>query len=199
MTTVPINYYYSYYNNTGSGYAKGIDFFWRDKKTFKNFDYWISYSYLDTKRKYMNYPNQLMPSFAATHTASIVTKRFFTDLKAGINLTYSFATGRPYYNFMLNNSSKYFVADQGKTKDYSSLNLSMEYIPTLGKQNNKTFIVIFASMTNVFGYSPVYGYNYSFSGLVKQPIEPPASRFYFIGCFLSWGVDRTQDAINNNL
>ena len=199
VTTIPVNYFYSYFNNAGSGYAKGIDFFWRDKKTFKNFDYWISYSYLDTKRKYLNYPEQLMPSFAATHTASIVTKRFFTDLKAGINLTYSFATGRPYYNFMLNNSSKYFVADQGKTKDYSSFNFSMEYIPTLGKQNTKTFVVIFASMTNVFGYSPVFGYNYSFSGLVKQPIEPPASRFYFIGCFLSWGVDRTQDAINNNL
>jgi len=35
--------------------------------------------------------------------------------------------------------------------------------------------------------------------MFKQPIEPPAKRFYFIGCFLSWGVDRTDDAINNNL
>jgi hypothetical protein len=54
-------------------------------------------------------------------------------------------------------------------------------------------------MTNVLGYNPVFGYNYSFSGLVKQPIGLPADRFYFIGCFLSWGVDRSQDAINNNL
>ena len=47
--------------------------------------------------------------------------------------------------------------------------------------------------------SAVYGYNYSYNGMVKQPIQPPANRFYFIGCFLSWGVDRSQDAINNNL
>jgi vitamin B12 transporter len=199
VKTVPVNYFYATYNNTGSGYAKGIEFFWRDKKTFKNFDYWISYSYLDTKRDYLNYPGQLMPTFAATHTASIVTKRFFTDLKAGFNLTYSFATGRPYYNFQLNNGSKYFIADQGKTKNYNSLNFSAEYIPSLGKQNARTNIVLFASMTNVLGYSPVFGYNYSFDGSIKQPIEPTSKRFYFIGCFLSWGVDRSQDAINNNL
>ena len=199
VKTIPVNYYFSYYDNTGSGYAQGVELFWRDKKTFKNFDYWISYSYLDTKRDYLNYTGQLMPNYAATHTASIVTKRFFTDLKAGFNITYSFATGRPYYNFMLNNGGKYYMADQGKTKDYSSLNFSVEYIPSLGKKDAKTFIVLFASVTNVLGYQAVYGYNYSYSGMVKQPIEPPASRFYFIGCFLSWGVDRPQDAINNNL
>ena len=27
----------------------------------------------------------------------------------------------------------------------------------------------------------------------------PAKRFFFIGAFFSWGVDRTQDAINGNL
>ncbi|MFN0276557.1 MAG: TonB-dependent receptor, partial [Chitinophagales bacterium] len=33
--------------NGGSGYARGIDIFFRDKKTFENVDYWISYSFLD--------------------------------------------------------------------------------------------------------------------------------------------------------
>jgi len=140
-----------------------------------------------------------MPGYAATHTASIVMKRFFTDLKAGVNLTYSFATGRPYYNFMLQNNSKYILADQGKTKTYNSLNFSAEYVPSIGKPNARTFVVLFASVTNVLGYSAIYGYSYSYSGLYKQAITPPAPRFYFIGCFLSWGVDRTQDAINNNL
>ena len=199
IKTVPVNYFYSVYNNTGTGYAKGIELFWRDKKSIKNFDYWISYSYLDTKRNYLNYTTQLMPNFAATHTASLVMKRFFTKMKTGFNVTYSYATGRPYYNFMLNSNTKYYLEDQGKTKDYNSLNYSMEYVPSIGKTNPRTFIVLFASVSNVLGYNAVYGYNYSYSGLVKQPIVPPANRFYFIGCFLSWGVDRTQDAINNNL
>ena len=198
IKTVPINYFYSTYNNSGSGYAKGIELFWRDKKTIKNFDYWISYSYLDTKRNYLNYTEQLMPNFAATHTASVVLKRFFTSLRSGINATYSFATGRPYYNFILN-GPKYNLAEQGKTKDYNSFNLSAEYVPSFNNPKAKTFVVLFASVSNVLGYNAVYGYNFSYSGLYKQAITPPANRFYFIGCFLSWGVDRSQDAINNNL
>jgi vitamin B12 transporter len=199
VKTIPVSYNYFSYNNSGSGYANGIEFFWRDKKTFKDFDYWVSYTYLNTKRDFMNYPEKLTPDYAATHTASLVVKRFVTDWKAGFNFTYTFATGRPYYNFMINNTGKYYTADEGHTKDYQSLNFSCEYIPSLGKVSPKTFVVLFASMSNVLGYNPIYGYHYSFNGNIKQPITPPAARFYFIGCFLSWGVDRTQDAINNNL
>ena len=199
VKTVPISYNYFSYNNSGSGYAKGIELFWRDKKTFKDFDYWISYTYLDTKRNFMNYPAQITPDYAATHTASIVMKRFITEWKAGFNLTYTYATGRPYYNFMIDGYGKYYTADQGRTKDYQNMSFSCEYIPSLGKAKPKTFVVLFASMSNLLGYNPIYGYHYSVDGSIKQPVTPPASRFYFIGCFLSWGVDRTQDAINNNL
>jgi hypothetical protein len=72
-------------------------------------------------------------------------------------------------------------------------------LPSLGNDKAKTFIVLFASVTNVLGTNQVYGYNYSYNGLMKQPINPPAKRFYFIGCFLSWGIDRSQETINNNL
>ncbi len=186
------------YNNDGKGYAKGLEFFWRDKKTIKNLDYWISYSYLDTKRDYLNYPMQLQPNFAADHTASFVIKRFYTKIKTGFNFTYSYATGRPYYNFMLSNN-KYEIADRGTTKDYHNLGFSMNYVPSLGKTNSKLFWVLVASVTNVLGSNQVYGYNYSYNGFYKQAIMPPAKRFFFVGAFFSIGVDRTQDAINNNL
>jgi vitamin B12 transporter len=199
VRTIPLSYNYFAYNNGGSGYAEGVELFWRDKKTFKDFDYWISYTYLNTKRYFMNYPEMITPDYAATHTASLVMKRFVNEWKAGFNFTYTFATGRPYYNFMINNKGQYYTADQGYTKDYQSLNFSCEYVPSLGKVKPRTFVVLFASMSNVLGYDPIYGYHYSFDGTIKQPITPPASRFYFVGCFLSWGVDRTQDAINNNL
>lgn len=199
IKTIPLGYNYYGYNNSGKGYARGVDVFFRDKKTIKNLDYWISYSYIDTKRDYLNYTEELQPNFAATHTASLVTKRFFTKLKAGFNATYTFATGRPYYNFMVNNTGKYYIADRGKTKPYHNLSFSAEYVPSVGKTNAKSFIVLFASVNNVLGYNSVYGYNYSYNGMTKQAIEPPAKRFYFIGCFISWGVDRTEDAINNNL
>ncbi|MDB5231470.1 MAG: TonB-dependent receptor [Chitinophagaceae bacterium] len=182
------------YNNNGSGYAKGIEFFWRDKKTIKNLDYWISYSYLDTKRDYLNYPNQLQPNFAAKHTASLVTKRYFTKINTGFNFTYSFATGRPYYNMMQSNG-KYIIAEEGKTKAYNNLGFSANYLTSFGK----AYGVLVASVTNVLGQNQVYGYNYSHNGMNKVPVIPTVNRFYFIGLFLSWGVDRRQDAINNNL
>ena len=42
------------FSNDGYGFAKGIDLFWRDNKSIKNTDYWISYSYLDSKRDFKN-------------------------------------------------------------------------------------------------------------------------------------------------
>jgi len=199
VSQVPYGPDFYSYDLAGNGYAQGLDVFFRDKKTIKNFDYWISYSYIDSKRQFLNYPSMIQPDFVATHTASIVTKRFFTKIKSGVNLTYSWASGRPYYDIMLNPSNKYFINAQGTTPDYNSLNFSAEYIPSIGKKNPRTFIVLFASMTNVLGQNQVYGYHYSYYGTSRQAIEPPAPRFYFIGCFLSWGVDRTQDAIDNNL
>ncbi|MBS1920107.1 MAG: TonB-dependent receptor [Bacteroidetes bacterium] len=196
---MPVSYNYYDYNNAGSGYAKGIDLFFRDKKTIKDFDYWISYSYIDTKREYLNYPVPLQPSFVANHTASIVTKKFFTDLKAGFNATYSWASGRPYYNILPDANNKFYIADQGKTIDYNSLSFSAEWVPSVGNTKAKSFLVLFATVSNLLGSNQVYGYNYSYNGFIKSPIMPPAKRFYFVGLFLSWGVDRSQDAINNNL
>jgi hypothetical protein len=200
VKTIPVNYYYTTANNSGSGYAKGIELFWRDKKSFKNLDYWFSYSYLDTKRDYLNYPTELQPNFAAKHTASLVVKRFITEWKTGIGLTYSFATGRPYYNLRYDGALKpYVIADQGKTKNYNNLGVSVYYVPQAGNTNAKTNVVLFGSVTNALGYNAEYGYNYSYDGLHKEAITPPAKRFYFIGAFFSWGINRSEDAINNNL
>lgn len=196
----PVSYFFNMYTNAGDGYAQGIEVFFRDKKTIKNLDYWVSYSYLDTKRQFMRYPQQLQPDFAANHTASLVVKRFVIDWKTGFNFTYSYATGRPYYNFQYNpTGNKFIIADQGKTKDYHNLGFSMNYVPSIGKTKPKVFWVLVASITNLLGANQVYGYNYSLDGSNKVPITPPAKRFFFLGAFFSWGVDRTQDAINNNL
>ncbi len=184
----------NFYNNTGSGYAKGVELFFRDKKTFKGLDYWISYSYLDTKRQFSIYPTQLQPNFAANHTASLVVKKFIPKINTGFNFTYSYATGRPYYNFQPN-GNKYDIADQGKTKDYNTLGFSLNYLTKVGK----AFAVVVASVTNATNTDLIYGYNYNHNGTYKEAIRPAAPQFYFIGVFLSWGVDKRQDAINNNL
>ena len=42
---------------------------------------------------------------------------------------------------------KFIIADEGRTKNYNTMGFSAEYLPSLGKQNAKTFIVLFASVT----------------------------------------------------
>lgn len=88
----------SAYENSGFGYAKGLDIFWREDKRIKNLEYWISYSFIDTQRNYRNYPQEATPSFVAKHTASIVTKYWISTLRSQLGLTYSFNSGRPYEN-----------------------------------------------------------------------------------------------------
>jgi vitamin B12 transporter len=187
-------------NNNGYGDAKGFDFFWRDKKSFKYFDYWISYSYLDTKRDFLNYPNAIQPSFAAKHTSSFVVKRFVGKLKTQFNGSYTYASGRPYYNIRYDNaSSKFSISDQGKTIDYKSLSLSVNYLPNIFKKGAGKFSVFVFSVTNVLNSDQVFGYKYSYNGSRKQAIVPPSKMFFFLGAFLSFGVDRSQDVINSNL
>jgi vitamin B12 transporter len=187
-------------NNDGFGDAKGIEFFWRDKKTIKNVDYWISYSYLDTKRDFLNYPFALQPSFATKHTASLVIKKFVLPLKTQFNASYTFATGRPYYNIVADNgSNNYKIQDEGRTKDYNNLSFSVNYLPNIGNAKAKAFGVLVLSVTNVLGFNNVYTYNYSANGQNKVAVTPPSKRFYFLGYFISLGIDRTQDAINNHL
>ncbi len=185
-------------NNNGSGYAKGIELFWRDKKTLKNIDYWISYSYLDSKRDYLNYNQQLFPNFAAKHTISIVAKKFITAWKTGFNFSYNYNSGRPYYNFVTENGNT-DLKNQGFVKDYQAVNFSLNYLPNLGKKDARAFTVLVLSINNVLGTKNEFGYNFSSNGLKSRAIVPPTNTFVFIGAFISFGTDRTQEAINNNL
>jgi hypothetical protein len=188
-------------SSEGYGYAKGFEVFWRDRRTIKNFDYWVSYSYLDTKRDFLNYPAEIQPGFSAKHTANLVMKKFVTKLKTQFNANYVFATGRPYYNIRYDNAnSKFAIYDQGKTIPYNSLSLSVNYLPNVFKRGATTHQHVFVfSVTNVLGSKQVFGYNYSYNGSRREAIVPPTKTFVYIGAFFSFGVDRTQDIINNNL
>lgn len=184
--------------NTGFGDAKGIEVFWRDKKTVKNLDYWISYSYLHTKRDYLNFPESIQPSFAAAHTASLVLKRFVTKWKTQFNAAYNYASGRPYY-YILPDQTGFKFVDRGQTKAYNNLSLSVNYLPNIGNSKSKVFAVYVLSVSNVLGFDQIFNYQYSYNGFRKEAIRPPSRTFVFIGAFLSFGIDRSQEAINSNL
>jgi hypothetical protein len=184
--------------NAGFGDARGVEVFWRDKKTIPNLDYWISYSYLDTKRDYLNFPFAIQPNFAARHTGSVVMKRFVTRMKTQFNFAYNYASGRPYY-FIAPDQNGYKFTDRGTTQDYHNVSLSVNYLPNIGNTKSKMFAVYILSVSNIFGFDQIFNYQYSYNGYRKEAIRPPARVFVFVGAFISFGIDRSQEAINNNL
>lgn len=168
------------YNNLGTGYARGVDFFWRDERTFENTDYWISYSYTDTKRNYKDYPVPAVPIFISDHNLSLVYKRWIDMLDSEIGFSYSFASGRPYYN----PNNHIFHGD--RTKQYHDLSLNISYLTSIFKQ----FTIIYFSFSNLLGYDTVYGYDYASipdeSGSYQSfTIKPGAKRFAILMLMIS--------------
>lgn len=190
--------YMNFISNFGKGYAQGFEVFYRDKKTLKGIDFWISYSYIDTKRDFLSYQKMVQPDFVAKHTANLVFKKFWVKHMFGINGTYTFASGRPYFDPNIKNSDDYMSE---KTIPYHNFSISANYLKTI----KKLFTVWVVSVNNPFGFKQVYGYNYAFSDvnhnnvLYYKPITPAARQFVFLGVFMSWGIDRSQEAIDNNL
>lgn len=184
-------------NTDGTGYARGLELFWRDRKSFEGFNYWLSYSFIDTERDYLNYPVSAMPTFAAKHSGSVVLKKFWVSKMIGVNWSYTVTSGRPYYNPNL--PVEDFLSD--RTRIYQSHNLSVNWITSVFKSN----AVVVLSVNNIFNNHQVFSYDYSNRiydenlQLIRREVQPPTARSIFIGMFMSWGVDRTLDNINNNL
>lgn len=165
------------FSNNGNGYAKGIDLFWRDSRTFNYTDYWISYSYLDTKRNFRNYPSMAFPTFATPHTLSIVYKRWVPELATMFGVTYTHASGRPYFN--PNNPE--FLGDHAKS--YNNLTINFSHLMNVFDN----FTVLFFSVENILGFKNVYGYRYSSDGKISNPVLPATDRSVFLGMFISLG------------
>jgi hypothetical protein len=185
----PTAQFNSVYNNNGFGYAKGLDVFWRDNKNIKNLEYWLSYSYIDTKRDYRNFSNSVTPSFVADHTASLVTKYWIDDWKSQVGFSHTFTTGRPY------NNPNETVFMNGKTKVYNNLSFNWAYLLTTQK-------ILYFSVSNVFGTENIFGYDYArnknSAGIYdRKEISPAADRFFFVGFFWTISSDKKDNQLKN--
>ncbi|WBX70598.1 TonB-dependent receptor [Tenacibaculum retecalamus] len=179
----------SNFSNLGAGFAKGIDVFWRDNKSIKNTDYWISYSFLDTERDYKNYPTKATPNFASAHNLSVVAKHFIKDWKSQVGLSYNFASGRNYTN----PNKVRFLND--KTKNYNSVSVNWAYLISQQK-------ILYFSVNNVLGTENVFGYNYkntpNMNGVFnRQAITPNADRFFFVGFFWTISDNKKDNQLDN--
>lgn len=181
--------YNTQFSNTGSGYAKGIDLFWRDNKTFKNLEYWISYSYIDSERDYKNYDYSVTPSYIATHNFSIVGKYWIESLKSQLGITHTYNSGRPYDD---PNQASFM---SGMTKSYNNLSLSWAWLLTQQK-------ILYFSVSNVTGSDNVFGYTYANTPgadgqFARQAVTQPADRFFFVGFFWTISDNKNTNQLDN--
>ncbi len=175
--------------NEGSGFAKGFDFFFRDQKTIKNTDYWITYSYIDSERSFNQFETKVQPDFAPTHNFSIVVKHFVASLKSQIGTSYSANDG---YTFTDPNLSGEM---NSKTSAFQNLSISWSYLP-------KPNLIIHAAVTNVLGNENIFGYSFAqnpneLGQFESLPIGQPAPRFLFLGIFLTLSKDKNANQLNN--
>ena len=181
--------YNSQFSNSGSGYATGLDIFWRDGKSIRNLEYWVSYSFIDSERDYRDFPHMATPGFIADHTASLVTKYWLKSLRSQVGFSYNFNSRRPF-----NNPNEHYFMN-GKTKNFHSLNFNWAYL--IGQQK-----ILYFSVSNVLGRQNIFSYEYSnnpdTNGIFdRRAITPTADRFFFVGFFWTLSSDKNANQLEN--
>lgn len=176
-------------NTGGDGFARGFDLFYRSRSGIKNLDYWITYSFIDSKRHWRGFQSQVQPSFAPRHNASIVGKYWVQRLNSQLGATYSINDGFSYHNPNLSGEM------QSKTKLFNTLNFSWSYLP-------RPNLIIHLEVTNVLGSENIFGYQYSSNpnenGVYQEMAIPQsAPRFIFLGIFYTLSSDKKANQLNN--
>ena len=175
-------------SNDGFGYAKGLDLFWRDSKTIKNLDYWISYSFLDSERKYKDFTIEAQPNFVNKHNLSVVGKYWIDDWKSQIGFSYGFASGRTYTD----PNKEGFL--NSKTSSYNSISLNWAYLISQQK-------ILYFSINNALGFKNINGYQYSNTpdmngNFTRRALKPAADQFFFIGFFWTISDSGTDNQLD---
>ncbi|NAS32843.1 TonB-dependent receptor [Flavobacteriaceae bacterium R38] len=179
----------SNYSNDGFGYAGGLDIFWRDNTSFKNLDYWVSYSYLDTERDFRNFPERARPNFASTHNFSLVGKYWIDKWKSQLGFSYTFASGRAFTD----PNTPFFQGE--KTKPFNNLSVNWAYLISPQK-------ILYFSVSNVLGFNNVNGFQFrntpNDDGFFdRRALRPAADQFFFVGFFWTISDDKKSNQLNN--
>jgi len=165
----------NYYNNSGKGNSNGIDVFYRDKETFKTVEFWVSYSYVDSKRIYRDYPKMVTPPFAPKHSTSLVMKKWIPKITTQVGLSVSLASGRPYNN----PNSQHFMNEL--TPFYNDVSINCSYLTTFFDKST----IIYSSVSNLLGRDNIFGYHYysqpNSNGIYESvPVKADSKRFYLL-------------------
>ena len=155
------------YTADGYGTSRGFDLFIDDRSLLPNLNTMLSYSYNDSRRRYLDYLTEQQPHYVSRHNLRLALKYGISILSLG--LTESFASGRK---------------SEGRTTPYyNSLDASVTYLASKR-------VIVYASLSNLLGRKNIYGYRGG------KPITNGSDRFFYIGIFVSLKSNKAYDIAN---
>ncbi len=162
---LPLEHALLNYTNDGYGYSSGLDFILKGSLV-PGLEGWLSYGFINTRRKWMDYEKLTSSEFDVTHNLSLVLKYYLTAMiQLGIN--YKYATGRPFtpvtgahFNPQLGiYEPEYGTKNSRRYKNYQRLDFRITYLSQLF---NKYFTVLYVEALNILDFQNLFGYTYSF-------------------------------------
>lgn len=173
------------YKSSGNGFSNGVDLFFSDTQFMKHWEYTLAYSYNNSKRSYLEYTQQVAPTYVTRHNASISVKYNLMKYKTIWGLTNRFASGRAYHD---PNKSGMMNSE---TPVFNSLDLCVTYLA-----HKK--VIVYASASNILNRSNVFGYAYPRENSSQQKFDRVAvqsdhNQFFVIGLFITLGGKTAYD------
>lgn len=162
------------FNNNGYGYATGIDMILKGNFPL-DIQGWISYGFINTKRKWMEYDELTNSSFDITHNLTVVLKYNISPIwQVGINLKY--ATGKPYspitgsvYHQEINLYEPLYGKDNSsRYPDYKRLDIRLTYLNQIFKNLSTIFYI---EGLNILDIKNLFDYTYNRDYSCQQRIE----------------------------
>jgi len=176
------------YSDSGRGFSNGIDIFLNNRKFLTNWEYMISYSYNNSKRKYLDFEGLETPSYSTKHNAAISLKYNLLKYRTFIGITNRFASGRPYHN---PNKPGQMNAE---TSPYNSLDICVTFLA-------HKRLIVHASASNILNRENIFGYRYTSQSdtngnYSRMPVTQYHKQFFVIGFFFTLGGKAAYDVSN---
>ena len=176
-----------HYLSEGYGYSRGIDLFFNDQLLLNHWDYTVSYTFNDSRRKYLHYPTLVQPHYVTRHNASVSIR--YTNLevlRSMISISQRYASGRPYHN---PNGELYM---SGRTPELYTTDISLTILA-----HRK--LIIYLSASNIFHRLNIYGYDYNTQpnreGIYeRKSIMLAQPQNFYVGFFLTLGRNVAYEA-----
>lgn len=156
------------YANNGHGFVKCIDVF--AKNSYGPISGWISYSWLQARRKWMDLPVLTSPYFDITHNV-ITVLNFDLTSRFSLGSSFRYATGKPYTPAL----GKYH---QSRVPAYAKLDLNFSYLYSFFASNMTVF---YFSIANVLNRVNIFDYRYSTDYQRRDVVKSSFNRSVYFG------------------